>query len=84
MSLHKCTKDLYSSFIQASSVRYSCLAMLEVSPSKLSHDSISRWLKDKKFQPKEIFETVKSFVNINEPCVLVIDDTILSKIHNNK
>ncbi len=84
MPLRKCTKELYSSFIQASSVRYSGLAMSEVCPGQLSHDSISRWLKGKKFQPKEVFETVKQYVNIDEPCVLIIDDTILSKTHSKK
>jgi len=54
MSRHKCTKDLYKAFLQASSVRYSGLALSDVSPSELSHDSISRWLKDKNFRPKEI------------------------------
>lgn len=84
MSLHKCTKELYSSFIQASSVRYSSLAMSEVCPDQLSHDSISRWLRDKKFQPKKIFEAVKNYIDTQEPCVLIIDDTILSKIHSKK
>ena len=84
MSSHKCTKELYSSFIQASSVRYSSLAMSEVCPDSISHDSISRWLKDKKFQPKEIFETVQKYVDIDEPSVLIIDDTIIAKTHSKK
>ncbi len=58
--------------------------MSEVCPNKLSHDSISRWLKDKKFQPKEVFETVTHYVDIDEPCVLIIDDTTLSKTHSKK
>ncbi|MFK8039721.1 MAG: hypothetical protein AB8B67_00005, partial [Rickettsiaceae bacterium] len=84
MSTHKCTKELYSSFIQASSVRYSSLAMSEVCLGQLSHDSISRWLKDKKFQPKELFESVKQYVAVDKPCVLIVDDTILSKTHSKK
>ncbi|QGO25498.1 hypothetical protein Psal025_03704 (plasmid) [Piscirickettsia salmonis] len=44
MSRHKCTKEIYKAFLQASSVRYSGLALSEVSPKPLSHDSVSRWL----------------------------------------
>jgi hypothetical protein len=47
MSRHRCTKELYKAFLQASSMRYSGLALSEVSPISLSHDSISRWLADK-------------------------------------
>ena len=34
----KCTRELYNAFLQASSLRYSNLALSEVSPSNLSHD----------------------------------------------
>ncbi|ALB22334.1 hypothetical protein Psal006b_02058 [Piscirickettsia salmonis] len=44
MSRHKCTKEIYKAFLQASSVRYSGLALSEVSPKPFSHDSVSRWL----------------------------------------
>lgn len=41
MSRHKCTKELYKAFLQASSVRYSELALSDVSSEELSHDSTS-------------------------------------------
>ena len=47
MARSKCSKDLYKSFLQASSVRYSGKALSEVSPINLSHDSASRWLNSK-------------------------------------
>lgn len=84
MSRHKCTKELYKAFLQASSVRYSGLALSEVSPIQLSHDSISRWLNNKHFRPRELWETSKNEVDPNEPSLLIIDDTILSKVHSNK
>ena len=49
MSRHKCTTELYKAFLQATCVRYSGLALSEVSPYELSHDSISRWLQDRHF-----------------------------------
>ncbi|WP_342224729.1 hypothetical protein [Rickettsia endosymbiont of Urophora cardui] len=44
MTRTQCSKDLYKSFLQASSVRYTSKALSEVSPVDLSHDSASRWL----------------------------------------
>ena len=84
MSRHKCTKDLYKAFLQASSVRYSGLALSDVSPTELSHDSISRWLKDKNFQPKEIWSISKTLINQDEECLLIADDSVLSKTHSKK
>lgn len=39
-----CNKDLYRAYLVASSKRYSGLTLSEVSPNKISRDSVSRWL----------------------------------------
>jgi len=79
MSRHNCTKELYTAFLQASSVRYSGLALSEVSPLELSHDAISRWLKEKRFSPKDIWIKSKPFIDLEEKCLLIGDDSVLSK-----
>lgn len=79
-----CTKDLYKAFLQASSIRYSGLALSEVSPSNLSHDSISRWLKSKCFRPRELWELVKPSITTAAPCLLIADDTVLGKTRSKK
>jgi Transposase DDE domain len=84
MSRHKCTKELYKAFLQASSVRYSGLALSEVSPIELSHDSISRWLNDKCFRPSGIWEASQQYIDADEPCLLIADDTVLSKTYSEK
>jgi len=84
LSRHKCTKELYKAFLQASSVRYSGLALSEVSPTALSHDSISRWLADRHFRPREVWQTAQSYVNSSEPSLLIVDDTVLSKTYSKK
>jgi hypothetical protein len=84
MSVFKCTKELYKAFLQASSVRYSGLALSEVSPTELSHDSISRWLKNKCFRPREIWEISKRYIDKKAPCLLIADDTVLTKMHSKK
>ena len=79
MSRHKCSKELYKAFLQATNVRYSGLALSEVSPVSLSHDSLSRWLQDKHFRPNEIWTTTQGLIDKKEPNLLIADDTTLAK-----
>lgn len=80
----KCTKELYKAFLQASSVRYSGLALSEVSPLELSHDSISRWLSSQCFRPREIWEISQNYIDKKAACLLIADDTVLTKTHSKK
>ena len=82
MSRHKCSKDLYKAFLQASSIRYSGLAWSDVSPIEVSHDSISRWLKDKNYSSNEIWAKSKSMIDKTEECLLIADDSVWSQIHS--
>jgi hypothetical protein len=84
MSRHKCTKELYKAFLQASSVRYSGLALSEVSPTALSHDSVSRWLADQHFRPREVWKIVSRNLSFSDRCLLIADDTVLSKTRSKK
>lgn len=84
MSEFKCTKELYKAFLQASSVRYSGLALSEVSPIELSHDSISRWLRNKCFRPREIWRISEQYIDKKIPCLLIADDKVLDKTHSKK
>ncbi|WP_342270992.1 hypothetical protein [Candidatus Tisiphia endosymbiont of Parasteatoda lunata] len=84
MARSKCSKDLYKSFLQASSVRYSGKALSEVSPINLSHDSASRWLNSKDFRPSGIYREVSKYIDREASCLLVGDDTLLSKQYSKK
>ena len=79
MARHKCTKELYQAFLQASSVRYSSLALSEVSPFELSHDSISRWLSQKELRPRDVWQKAQAHIDKPAPCLLIADDTVLNK-----
>ncbi len=76
MSRHKCTKELYKAFLQASGIRYSRLALSEVSPSELSHDSISRWLSQITSRPRDVWEKAQHYIDKQSLCLLVADDTV--------
>jgi len=58
MSKSKCSRELYCRFLEVTSSRYSALSLSEVAPEAmaLSHDSISRWLRAAKVQPKDLWE----------------------------
>jgi hypothetical protein len=60
-------------------MRYSGLALSEVSPIPLSHDSISRFLADKNFRPRQIWEIAQKHMRFTEPCLLIADNTVLAK-----
>ena len=81
--MSKCSKNLYQSYLQASSVRYSGLALSEVSPVELSHDSVSYWLKKSKYQPAEVFKQTKDIIGDKEG-YLVFDDSVLDKHRSKK
>lgn len=85
MSRYKCSKDLYQKFLTITAGRYSALSLSEVSPKGLSHDSVSRWLEEAKFQPKEIWKKARSKVLTDGKAgVLIVDDTVLDKDRSRK
>jgi hypothetical protein len=84
MSGHKCTEEIYQAFLQASSTRYTALALSEVSPKELSHDSVSRWLGAQDFRPRDLWSFVKTGVQLDKPGVLIIDDSVLEKPRSKK
>ena len=59
-------KDLYISFLQASSVRYSSNALSDVAPIDISHDVLSKWLKTANYRPSEIWNESKKYINNQE------------------
>nr|WP_162505559.1 hypothetical protein [Candidatus Arsenophonus triatominarum] len=79
MSGYPRIKNIYKTFLQVSSVRYSGLALSEVSPSPLSHDTVSRWLKSRCFRPKDLWRLVQPSIDKKSPCALIADDTLIAK-----
>nr|WP_063655610.1 transposase [Candidatus Arsenophonus triatominarum] len=84
MSGYPCIKNIYKTFLQVSSVRYSGLALSEVSPSPLSHDTVSRWLKSRCFRPKDLWRLVQPSIDKKSPWVLIADDTLIAKTRSKK
>lgn len=85
MSRSKCSRELYCSFLEVTSARYSALALSEVVPpyTELSHDSISRWLADEHIRPKDLWAKAKTEV-ADKPGILVFDDVVIDKSRSGK
>lgn len=85
MSRSKCSRDLYCSFLEVTSSRYSALSLSEVAPPSavLSHDSISRWLVDEKVQPKDLWQAAAKEVRAVSG-ILVFDDVVIDKSRSGK
>lgn len=85
MSGSKCSRELYCSFLEVTSERYSALSLSEVAPQAvaLSHDSVSRWLSRAKVQPKDLWLAAKKEV-YGSAGILVFDDVVIDKSRSDK
>jgi hypothetical protein len=81
----KCSRELYCSFLEVTSSRYSALSLSEVAPgaSALSHDSVSRWLSTEKVQPKDLWQAAAKEVRATAG-ILVFDDVVIDKSRSDK
>ncbi len=65
-------------------MRYSGLALSEVSPYPISYDSISRWWHDKCFRSRDLCEIAHKHVDPSEPSLIICDETVLAKTRSQK
>ena len=82
MGRSKCSKELYSAFLRVTSERYTANALSEVSPTPISHDSVSRWLAESNCRPKDVWEASKS--KVSGRGILIADETVIDKSRSNK
>lgn len=85
MSSSKCSRELYCSFLEVTSDRYSALSLSEVTPDavSLSHDSISRWLAAERVQPKDLWVVAKKEI-AGKTGILIFDDVVIDKSRSGK
>jgi hypothetical protein len=85
MSGSKCSRELYCSFLEVTSDRYSALSLSEVAPdaASLSHDSISRWLAAERVQPKDLWVVAKKEIT-GKAGILIFDDVVIDKSRSGK
>ena len=79
----KCSKSLYQSYLQVTSVRHSGVALSEVSPVELSHDSVSYWLKQSSCKPALVWKQTQHLIRDRQG-VLIYDDSVIDKQRSEK
>ena len=89
MPKSKCSKALYYTFLEVTSLRYSAVSLSEVAPENMpiSHDSVTRWLASAKVQPKDLWEVASkeiSELSQDESNILVFDDVVINKSRSQK
>jgi len=72
------TKNQYIEYLLSTPFNYTCSNLSE-HLEKVSHDSVSDFLQNQKFTPKELWELVKNRIDDSEEAFLLVDDSVQKK-----
>jgi len=78
MTKSKCSLDLYTKFLIANHNRYSGVELSKTSEVSLSHDSVSKWLREKDFNEADLWNHVSTMIH-KKKGYLIVDDSVLDK-----
>lgn len=70
----------YTLFLLSEPKHGGCSRLAEIL-GKVSHDSVNRFLLRERYEPKDLFDTVKEIINIVGG-VLSVDDTVVEKLYS--
>jgi hypothetical protein len=73
-----CTLEHYTAFLLAEPKHGGCVRLAEVSGEAFTHDAVNRFLRRECFEPRDLFEQVRSQISL-EGGTLSVDDTVLDK-----
>ncbi len=79
-STAKCNLDTYTLFLLAESKYPGCTRLADIMKN-LSHDSVNRFLLRECYEPKDLFDEVKHYINLIGG-TLSGDDTVVDKPHS--
>ena len=74
----KCSKDLYCQFLIAAQTDYTATGMSDGYQGKLAHDAVTRWQRNTKLTPAQLWDEVEPLVR-KDAGFLVIDDMTIEK-----
>lgn len=84
MNKPKCSEYLYVQFLVSAQNNFTCTELSKNSPDKdMAHDAATRMLNREKLTPNILWKNVKHCVDLNNG-YLILDDTVLDKIHSRK
>ncbi|MCC5633828.1 transposase [Nostoc sphaeroides CHAB 2801] len=79
-STAKCDLDTYTLFLLAESKYPGCTRLADIMED-LSHDSVNRFLLRERYEPRDLFDEVKPYINLVDG-TLSADDTVIDKPHS--
>jgi hypothetical protein len=72
------TKNQYIEYLLNTPINYTCSNLAE-HLEEVSHDSVTDFLQNSKFTPKELWELVKNRLDDSEEAFLIVDDSVQNK-----
>lgn len=72
------TKNQYIEYLLNTPINYTCSNLAE-HLENVSHDSVTDFLNNSKFTPKDLWELVKDRIDDNEEAFLLVDDSVQNK-----
>jgi hypothetical protein len=76
------TKKQYIEYLLNTPINYTC-SNLSDHLENVSHDSVTDFLQNSRFTPKELWELVKDRIDDNEEAFLLVDDSVQNKKYSN-
>jgi hypothetical protein len=76
------TKNQYIEYLLSTPINYTCSNLAE-HLEDVSHDSVTDFLQNSKFTPKDLWELVKNRIDDNEDAFLLVDDSVQNKQYSN-
>ena len=79
----KTTSQLYCQYLLSSQINYTCTNLADHF-AELSHDDVSRFLKEEKLTPRMLWEKVNPLFCSRPEGYIIFDDVVLEKMHSFK
>jgi hypothetical protein len=76
------TKSQYIEYLLNTPINYTCSNLAE-HLENVSHDSVTDFLQNSRFTPKELWELVKNRIDDSEEAFLLADDSVQNKEYSN-
>ncbi|WP_442949458.1 IS701 family transposase [Nostoc sp.] len=80
-STAQCNLEHYTLFLLSEPKHGGCSRLAEILRD-VSHDTVNRFLLRERYEPKDLFEMVKTIINLTGG-ILSVDDTVIEKLYSN-
>jgi hypothetical protein len=80
-STAQCDLEHYTLFLLSEPKHGGCCRLAQIL-EEVSHDSVNRFLLRERYEPKDLFDTVTSIINLTGG-ILSVDDTVIEKLYSN-